>query len=1020
MKKIFTLLIFIVWSINIMTAQDSLSILLVQDNSNTPARIADIKATIDAAGYSYTVFDAVTEKASPTAEFMSNFELVIWYAGNDNTGLYFWNGNDTENTEIKAYLANGGMLWLQSLEFLYDRYPTYPKFFVPGDFEYDYLGIKTFYERAPGNNNPTIGVPQFDTVPNNITSVDPLLWSFATMWRVEACEITNSATGVYKMGPSTHYLSPYYGGIYNEITNGFKAFTLTTETARLKDTANYTNPLFKQTLNYFNQFAKPKVFATAIDVTSDNSVLTLGLNDTLQMFADITPANASNSSVTWSLNSGSTSKINQVGRLIASNVAETIWVKATTNDGTNLSDSLSIEIKSLVDDSLSILLVHDNSSDIARVEKIKAAITANNYKYTYFDAVANNSSPTAEYLSNFELVIWYTGNDENGTYLWNGNDTDNEALKTYLNNGGMLWLQGLNFLYDRYGVAPHTFTETDFAYKYMGINKFTAESYINDGSTGVSRLDVVAGNGICALTPLTWLGSDSPMHYVDGCELNGSTQGVYKMGPAGYALENYFSGFYKDSTFNALTFTFEPSRMNDPVADNIDSIYNEVLNYFNTFANTHKSHVYDVQVSSATGAVSILEENGTLQMQVAILPSNADNKSVTWSLTANSVPATISQDGLLTASGTIEGNGSVWVVATSNDRPEIADTLEISIIGQAMDGFTVLLVNDNAVKPTRYLNIETALKNSGYTSVTFDAVTRGFAPDSTYLKNFEMVIWYSGGNGVNLKFWDVSDTTGTGGNAVKANPSIINYLNNGGILYVNGLDMMYDIFGTTITDFVAGNFIYDYMGISRYVQAGSSDLGIPSISKTTANAINSYATLSFAFSSLNYADGFGLTGTSISLYDFPVSANAWSGMSAVVMNKPVTGGTLITNGNELAMLGNGSSQSQDTVDLVVKEYLDYFSNLPNSIFTIKPKVFEINAYPNPVSSVLNLNFKMENNAMAEISIFDNVGRKIHSGKVNALQGENKTQIDVSGLKTGIYILHIQSAQSFSHYKFIKE
>jgi hypothetical protein len=492
------------------------------------------------------------------------------------------------------------------------------------------------------------------------------------------------------------------------------------------------------------------------------------------------------------------------------------------------------------------------------------------------------------------------------------------------------------------------------------------------------------------------------------------------MGPASYVLSNYFSGIYNEleNSYKALTFTFEPARLNEPTASNIEPLYKEILDYFNTFGNKQKSHVYELNVASTSGAISILDENGTLQMQANILPVNADNKTVTWSLTANSVPATITHDGLLKASGTIEGNGSVWVVATSNDKPQIADTLEISIIGQAMTGFTVLLVNDNS-NNTRYLNIKTALQQSGYTYITFDAASKGFAPDFDYLKNFEMVFWYTGNNGMNLKLWDVSDTLGNGGNAVKANPAIIQYLNNGGIFYVNGIDMMYDIFSSKTTDFVAGNFIYDYMGISKYIQTGKDALGIASIDKTANNIINTTASLNFAWATLIYGDGFGLTDKSVSLYNFPNSANAWSGMSTVVMNKPTTGGTIITNGNELAMLGNGTAQVQSTVNLVVKEYLDYFS-LPNNIYSVENELIEMIAFPNPVHSILNLNFKIKNSEKVEISIFDNLGRKVLSNKENVFEGENTTQLDVSNLSSGIYILNIRSSHSVGYHKFIKE
>jgi len=72
-------------------------------------------------GYAYTDF-TTSSSGSPTYTYMSGFDLVIWYTGNDGAGLYFWNANDTDNQEVMDYIDNGGMFWLQGLDFLWDRY----------------------------------------------------------------------------------------------------------------------------------------------------------------------------------------------------------------------------------------------------------------------------------------------------------------------------------------------------------------------------------------------------------------------------------------------------------------------------------------------------------------------------------------------------------------------------------------------------------------------------------------------------------------------------------------------------------------------------------------------------------------------------------------------------------------------------------------------------------------------------------------------------------------------------------
>ena len=87
---------------------------------------------------------------------------------------------------------------------------------------------------------------------------------------------------------------------------------------------------------------------------------------------------------------------------------------------------LSFSISSLFAQDLSILLVHD-SYDLTRVDSIKKAIIVAGYEYDLFDAADHKKSPPADLLSDYELVIWYTGNDYVGTYFWNGSDERNRS-----------------------------------------------------------------------------------------------------------------------------------------------------------------------------------------------------------------------------------------------------------------------------------------------------------------------------------------------------------------------------------------------------------------------------------------------------------------------------------------------------------------------------------------------------------------------------------------------------------------
>ncbi|MDP2426097.1 MAG: Ig-like domain-containing protein [bacterium] len=85
-----------------------------------------------------------------------------------------------------------------------------------------------------------------------------------------------------------------------------------------------------------------------------------------------------------------------------------------------------------------------------------------------------------------------------------------------------------------------------------------------------------------------------------------------------------------------------------------------------------------ITVSGAGSAVTISTFQGTLQMSAVVLPANADNKAVVWSVINGTGSATISASGLLTA----VSNGTVNVKATSVSTPSISGSLVITLSNQ--------------------------------------------------------------------------------------------------------------------------------------------------------------------------------------------------------------------------------------------------------------------------------------------------------------------------------------------------
>jgi len=85
--------------------------------------------------------------------------------------------------------------------------------------------------------------------------------------------------------------------------------------------------------------------------------------------------------------------------------------------------------------------------------------------------------------------------------------------------------------------------------------------------------------------------------------------------------------------------------------------------------------VTGITIASADGVTTIAGEEGTLQLNAEVLPANATDKSVTWSIVNGTGQSTISSDGLVTA----VSDGIITAIATANDGSGVADSLEIMV-----------------------------------------------------------------------------------------------------------------------------------------------------------------------------------------------------------------------------------------------------------------------------------------------------------------------------------------------------
>lgn len=91
--------------------------------------------------------------------------------------------------------------------------------------------------------------------------------------------------------------------------------------------------------------------------------------------------------------------------------------------------------------------------------------------------------------------------------------------------------------------------------------------------------------------------------------------------------------------------------------------------------------VTNITITAQGGNNLIAIRTGTLQLSATLMPTNASNKLVTWSMTDGTGSATINQDGLVTA----VINGTVTAKATSKSNADVSAELVITISNQVTD-----------------------------------------------------------------------------------------------------------------------------------------------------------------------------------------------------------------------------------------------------------------------------------------------------------------------------------------------
>ena len=374
----------------------------------------------------------------------------------------------------------------------------------------------------------------------------------------------------------------------------------------------------------------PSVPVTGITVSGAGGSTVINTdNGTLQLSAAVTPANATNKTVTWSVQNGTGEASISTSGLVTAISNGTVTARATANDGSGVYGTLVITISNQVIPVTGITVTGAGGATVINTDNgtLQLSVTV---------TPANATDKT---------VTWSL---QNGT---GQASISTSGLVTAISNG-----------------------------------KVTARATANDGSGVFGTLIITITNQVIPVTGITVTGAGGATAINTD---DGTLQLSVTVTPANatdktvtWSVQNG-TGQASISTSGLVTAISNGTVTARATANDGSGVYGTLVI---TITN-QVIPVAGISVSGAGGATSITTDNGSLQLIAAITPSNATNKTVTWTIENGSGEASVNGTGLVTAIK----NGTVTARATASDGSGVSGTLTITITNQVIPvtGITV-------------------------------------------------------------------------------------------------------------------------------------------------------------------------------------------------------------------------------------------------------------------------------------------------------------------------------------------
>ncbi|NLK54185.1 MAG: T9SS type A sorting domain-containing protein, partial [Bacteroidales bacterium] len=328
---------------------------------------------------------------------------------------------------------------------------------------------------------------------------------------------------------------------------------------------------------------------SSISVTGAGGASTITQDKgTLALTATVTPANATNKTVTWSIANGTgQATINSSGVVTAVSNGSVV-ARATANDGSGIFGEITITINNQVISVTGISISGGNAiSTPGGSLQLSATVTPSN---------ATDKS-----------VVWsITGGTGQATISQNG-------LVTAVSNGNVIIRATANGGTDIYATTTISVTNQTVLVESITVTA-------SGGSVAITGLETSLQLN-AAVSP-----ANATNKNVNWSVVNGSGQATISstglLTPVAYG------------TVTAIASAVDGSGVSGDIAINI------VRDFIG---------ITGISVSGQNGEAIINEIGGTLQLTAEVTPADASDKTITWSINNGTGRATISLDGLVTA-----------------------------------------------------------------------------------------------------------------------------------------------------------------------------------------------------------------------------------------------------------------------------------------------------------------------------------------------------------------------------------